>query len=452
MTPKISYSQPTEHPVSKSTAMRQLCILLWSLPLIWVIGGERLLLPAIIVVALAPHLNRLTTIPRRTFPLVIFLFGYLASAVMISDKSRYITFTWDLIIYLSYTITILAIAKTVTSLEDLKRLLSTLYLSSIIIHLIGVSYFLIGPLNFPTPLGFVLPSGIKNTQTGRTISIHSTGRELFFMGINTRLSSIFVSSMQYAAAALITLPLYVYYIYNNKGASKLLAIMALPLALSGLFFAQGRTALVLGACVLLFYPLYFSFTKIKGLNLAGLFSSILIAISASIIALLLSLPYITSTFNELFIEQRASSAKERFEVYEQSSQAILDSPLLGHGTQETVEDLAVPLGSHNWYLAVLFKHGLIGFIPLIIFLASVLSTSIKNTFSTKTPALRSLSVMLFFSTSAHLLLCLTAEPVIDAVHVFFLAIIHGSVFSMAAIIRQDRSAPPSAPLTRPDRI
>lgn len=428
---------PSDGMVRRRSSVRPLIMLMWSIPLMWVLGGERLLFPLLVLAFTFRAIPRDGKFTRPILWFGAFLIAYLASITQVAEPDRYITFLWDFSIYLSMLLTIMYIVRGAFNLDEIESILQNLVLITILFHVIAMTYFVLGDWRFETLLGKALPGGLKNTQIGQKIAIHGVGRELYFLGVNTRLASIFTSSMQYAAVTLLVTPMALYFFLVKRGWMRLAFAVALILCLLGLFFSQGRTAMVISAVALPVVFVCFVLSKVGMLSNKSIASTGLAVILLGAPIAMAVLPFAYEAFDFYFVQQRAASYEERSEVYRQSWDQIGDSPLLGHGTQVTVEDLNVPLGSHNWYLGVLFKHGMLGLVPLLAFLLYVVNASLRSIFFVKSQREKLFAIAIFLTIASHLLLCLTAEPVVDAIHVFFLSVIYGCALAFrAAGVRQ----------------
>jgi O-antigen ligase len=421
-----------------SIYLRHLIYYIWALPVLWVIGGERLLAPMILIVLSLGAIRPIHRMPRVLFFFLLFLMACLFSVIQVSSLERYLTFFWDFSIYLSLFLVAWALSRKVKSYEAAELLLKHMVLVMFVFNLMAFSYFFVGSIKFNTLMGYLLPGSIKATAVGSKIAVHSLGRDLWFVGINTRLGSIFMSSMQYAAALQVILPISLYFLVKSKGVNKLFYLSVVASMLVALVFSQGRTAIVLSSAAILVYALLVPFSHMRQ------FSSI----SMAFLLVLLGLPFaffilifsqdIYHLYETYFLETRASSAEERFQVYTMSISEILRSPVFGYGTQTTVDDLTVPLGSHNWYLAVLFKHGLLGFIPFSFFILLVQSVAFQLMFVSRkilNGTARLLGVTLFVSAFFHAILCLTAEPVVDATHVLIISVVYGLSLALIKLSR-----------------
>jgi O-antigen ligase len=135
-----------------------------------------------------------------------------------------------------------------------------------------------------------------------------------------------------------------------------------------------------------------------------------------------------SLFEEFFLEARGGSAELRLMMYKDTIYRIFDYFVFGHGTQISVPYLDIPLGSHNWYLNIIFKYGLIGFIPFFLWLTLTVKKSLSNLISsTRQNLLFNLNA--FFSILGLLLISFSQELVLDAQNLFLVA----AIFSLPYI-------------------
>ncbi|MEZ0471200.1 O-antigen ligase family protein [Luteimonas salinilitoris] len=421
--------------------MRRILYIIWLIPFLWIIGGERLLLPVVVVAVFGLSIFNIGSLPRPVFWLLLFLAAYLVSALQVESTVRYITFFWDFLIYLCLFLVAFHFYRASESFHDVELVVRHLVMLMFLFHLLALTYFIIGDWRFETLIGKLIPASIKATQVGSKVAVHGVGRELYFLGIGTRLASVFVSSMQYAAASLLTIPSAFYFMFRGSRSSRMFFALVFVVSCVGMFFSQGRTAIVLSALAVISMIVAHPLARSRYFSRSG--SVLMVAVIAAFggIVYLISHSVLFEYFDYYFVQQRASSYEERFEIYSLSMQEIIKSPVLGHGTQTTVEDIGIPLGSHNWYMSVLYKQGLLGFIPFIVFLTITYAKSINNIFAFgRLDGRRNFSLMLAVTVCAHAALCLTAEPVVDAIHVFFISIYFGAIYSIDKLWRVSANA------------
>jgi O-antigen ligase len=268
-------------------------------------------------------------------------------------------------------------------------------------------------ITFESILGKFLPASIKSTTAGRIISIRSLGKDLYFFGLTKRLSSISSTSIHYGAFSLITFPFGFYYFIKSSGYVKILYLGFILITLLMCLFAQARAALIIMCLVIFAFTLIGLNNKIKLLHpyayFSIVFSYIVLFLGAFTFIFYDEILYVIEVF---FIINRASSFEHRQEIYSRTIQELFENPILGYGTQRSVEDMFYPIGSHNWYLSVLYKHGIFGFITFLLFYLGLLWLSLRL-FSKaisyyKDKVILCYTFLILFI--SHALLVLTIEP------------------------------------------
>ncbi len=408
-------------------------IIIWSLLPLWLIGGERLLSPLIIIFfAVFIYSNNVksgrASIPKPLVWFTLFLLAYFISIVQITDVFRYLTFFWDFSLYIAFLCLIYIFYSSCHTIRDIEKVFSHVALFMILAHTIAISYVIFGGWQFESLIGYLLPESIKSTTMGRIIAIRSVGRELFFFGVTNRLSSIFSTSIHYGAVTLLTFPIFLYKYLIINGKIRYIHLFFCYFSFASLVFAQARTAIILTFILfIIIYILIFSI-KFKKISSGVYMSFIGAVISLTVICILiLYLPSILIFIEEAFILSRAASYDHRLEIYTRSLSAILENPLFGYGTQLTVEDMFYPLGSHNWFMAIIFKHGFFGFLAFLIFYIGILWRALysANVFW-KFRKLKYLSIIIATTLPIYTLLTFTIEPIVDAIHLYILAMYCGS--------------------------
>ncbi|WP_181242757.1 O-antigen ligase family protein [Caulobacter vibrioides] len=280
---------------------------------------------------------------------------------------------------------------------------------------------------------------------GKMIAVHSVGRSLWFFGVNDRLSAIFGTSIHYGSAIMLTIPIVFKFMSEARGTRKIAFALLLALSLYLLVYAQARTALLLTTALLIALPAAYSLANARALTPATTF---MIALAGFVTFMIIGVFYadrINALFDEYFIQARASSARERFDVYRLSFADIIERPLIGYGTQKTVDNLSIPLGSHSWYLAAIYKHGLFGFIPFLGVIISLNSAAVRNIFQSRNIRDQKTCVMLSGTLLTHALLSTSLEPVVGAIHLFIFGSIAGCALAYHAILTTERSVQSQRP-------
>lgn len=426
---------------SRMAAIRPLIVLIWLLPALWLIGGERLLFPLLAVGLLLPKVKKEGTSRLSMNAPAWWLLGFIAasfvSAIQINNEMRIVTFLWDFTIYLGYFTTILFVTKTVDGFDQIKRIVFHLVIFSVFAQLIASTYFTIGSWRYESLIGQLLPSGFRDTMIGKGILARAVGKELWLLGINERVKSIFSSSIHFGTFLMMTMPLAMFLVTTSKGRARWLAFLVLASSAVFLLYSQSRTAMVLSIVMLLacYATVQASRSRAFGppmLAAIGLIASLVVGAIAAIFW-----SDISESIAELFIESRAASFDNRAAIYTQTIDWIFRQPILGYGTQTDVPGLGYPLGSHNWYLAVLFKHGLVAFVPFLFFLASVVSCAVGNIFrnyQSREVLVLAISLSCWFF--CYMLLCLTIEPVVDAIHLFVAGCLVGIILTLPKLAKK----------------
>jgi len=432
--------------ISKKIKFSSPHVIIWSIPLFWLIGGERLLAPTFYIIygfylLISKYKNPLARVPKSIFWFILFLMFYIISIIQVNESYRYITFFWDLNLYISFLIIMFVIYLYADTYYKVDDIIKHIILFACLVHAMGILYLIFSDtITFESILGKVLPSSIKSTTAGRIISIRSLGKDLYFFGLTKRLSSISSTSIHYGAFCLITFPFGFYYYFKSRGFLKILYLGFIVLSVMMCFFAQARAALIIMCLVIFIFTLIALNNKIKYLHPYTYFS---IVFTYTVIFLLgfvfIFYKEIMQAMEIFFIINRASSFEHRQEIYSRTIQELLENPILGYGTQRSVEDMFYPIGSHNWYLSVLYKHGIFGFISFLLFYLGLIWLTFKLLGKAITLLRDRIMIcytflILFVS---HALLVLTIEPIVDAMHIFMFAIISGLTLSLGKLLLKE---------------
>lgn len=408
----------------------KILLVIWMFPFLWIIGGERLLLPFIVTITLFRNVSHLSVMPKTFSLFFFFLLGYLASITQVRESLRFITFFWDFSIYFTFLLILLEFYYHIPE-DKYREVIKNLVTLFFFLNLLACTYITIGYWEYKTPLGYLLPDGIKSTSVAQNISLHKVGGERWFFGLTYRLSSIFSSGMQYAASLLLMIPLNYYVLATSKKKSKLFFTISLILSFLCLLYSQGRVAILLGSLALIASIVMNGIVKTRFFSKSIVSFLLLLVLIGFSTIISINWQIISEIFNHIFVERRAGSYNERLAVYLNTIDGVKNSPVLGHGTQLDFPGAQIPLGSHNWYLGILFKHGLIGFIPFMLFLFYLIKSSVISVFRIfRNDEKRKLAVILSICIVSHAVLSLTAEPVVDAMHSFLLAMIYGMSFKI----------------------
>jgi len=364
-------------------------------------------------------------VPQVLLPFGIFLISYGISGFAIQENMRYISFLRDLSIYLSYGLLFLMVYHSIHRFQDIQRLLSTVAMFGLFINLMAITYFLFGDWEIHTFMGKLLPSSISATTTGQNIAIKSVGRELYFFGFETRIHSLFSSAIHYAVFLLTLIPITVYLILREKGIGRYIALLNLALSLVCMFFTQSRSSFIILFLLPVCFAVFIWPIQAKGTQIFLRLSILFLLTFCLLLIVLLTYTSLTQEILEVterfFVETRKNSYESRSLIYTITFSEFLEKPFIGHGTQRDVHFLLYPLGSHNWYLSLLYKHGIIGAIPMYIFLGIITIAAYRNVFVFTTHRDKQhLANIMFIVLVGYLLVSFTLEPIVDAIqfHIF----------------------------------
>src|SRR5690606_13075616 len=164
----------------------------------------------------------------------------------------------------------------------------------------------------------LLPADVRNTPTGQMVALHSVGRDLWFFGIDNRVSGIFGPSIHLGAAILLSVPMIYVHCAGTRRVARMAWLAVLMLSLVILVYSQARTAIVVTAVLL---PALVAVSWLMNTRVASPRLIVPILAMGLILALMAALsiaPAVSEPAREFFVEARASSANTRFEIYRQT--------------------------------------------------------------------------------------------------------------------------------------
>lgn len=355
-------------------------------PVIWISGTKFLVLPAYVgLLGLRllfgarfnySSLRGLASkIPWRQ--LLLFVGGVLASAIMVRSAVRIITYIYNLGMLLSGILLYVVVVVTLRKERELRLFVGYLTVFTFLVSLIGVLQW-ISPTfwsSMRNPLEDLL-SPVFSGRLGqqilfrltelRTVRVESLGA-----GIGgTRIYSIFVHPNHLASVLAMLLPLVW---YHSRGIAALrfrvFDGMTLVLAVLALVGTLSRGAWVALGCGLAYWWLLGGRPRSSFLRRSLGFLIILggVFLLNLLVGQLTGVHYLSS---RLYSGQ--GSIVGRKLLYSKSLWEWLHSPLIGYGTQRDFLGPEVPpLGSHSTLLGVLYRHGILGFVGLVWFVANL---------------------------------------------------------------------------------
>src|SRR5690606_2353644 len=101
---------------------------------------------------------------------------------------------------------------------------------------------------------------------------------------------------------------------------------------------------------------------------------LLVAALAGTAYLALPTGFVADAIESTVYARGSGSATSRTTIYVATVAGLMERPFLGWGTERditTVDNFALPAGSHSYYLGFAYKHGLLGLAVLLTFLVVV---------------------------------------------------------------------------------
>lgn len=358
--------------------------LIWSLILIpfwWILGIEQfvwsLLLGWTSFKIIAKQRGRIRG--NRTLGLLLlFVAVHLLSGFFIVESYRIITFLRNINMYVSIFLLNFIVYNCVESWRQIEKLLRALLLVMALAVLVGLFGIIdLWRPSFTSGIGFVLPEFIKSTAYGSKIAFRTTGELSWFiiLGPYFRVTSLFMYATLYATAIAVTIPIFIFTIsFTRKYSYRVVLVCVLFGLILNLIFTTGRVAsvsLLVGA----FYFWLLGADKFKDRRRQIMFGMLMILVATGLLLMVLvgSIPSIRidELINSFLYARGSGSFESRIEVYISTFLEYLKRPILGWGTERDIPGFPYPMGSHSYYLGILFKQGVFGLIILLLIFWSV---------------------------------------------------------------------------------
>jgi O-antigen ligase len=375
-------------PVPRIRFSRVILLCLLALPLWWLLGLEQFIWPLVfslllglLVFSRSMHGHGIY-FPATAKWGVIFILVQLISAVFIVETDWYLVFVRNWGVWLSgfslFVLVINLFPFQSTQFHALIKALVVIALLSCVVSLLAIAG--IWDPRFVSPLTNVLPAIISESEFARAILLRSWSSlepTRFFGFLLYRPRAFFTYPNPFAGFLVLTLPLVVYYCSTRKRLPGRWLCWILPLIIGATLLITtsrgGIVSCILGAVVLRH--------KLPPRPRVVLYTLVFCALIIGILLVLPELPTVIETSGrgvDLILTARGGSHSTRTLIYAATLQSWQDRPLLGWGTQRTptaggLPKRFPPLGSHSGYLAILYRHGIVGIVIYLALIASVLS-------------------------------------------------------------------------------
>jgi hypothetical protein len=421
-------------PFLSTSPLSDVRLLFFLLPLWWLLGIEQFVFFPLLTYSAVKLLVSQRSIKYQPTLLLLILFGTISllSLARVDEPLRYVSFIRNLISYLTFTLLFFVITNTVRTWKHLQSLIAAVVLSMGIVGILGVaaSLNIFRPLVI-TPIGFLLPDTVANTDLGERVLRRTLGNYSWFsyLGQYYRIRATFLYATMYAAALAMTIPLAVLCMeYANQWRTRLLYGLIVMILLWNLFFTTGRmgwVALVAGGTVWLVMNQRISLLVRAPLMMLGVLGAL------AIFGL-----YGANATDEAvaLLDARGSSTSDRLRIYKSTIKGIVESPYLGWGTERDLADLPYPAGSHSYFLGVVYRHGIPAF---VLFLSIWALTAWKSVSSASLVRHRGMNC-LRWSLIAAFMISMTEVLDLDTVTLMVLATVLASIHATERLVRLQR--------------
>lgn len=362
-----------QRPVA-TTTRRYVMVVVAAVPLWWALGVEQFVYPVLLLPALLAVLasQKRVRVGPVLVALLAFLVVYLASALFIVEDDRYLTFLKNLATYVTAVMLLLvvpAVARTWPEVRSLACALAVAMAVAGVVGLLAITGLVRGP--FQSPFGALLPASVAATALGSNIVERSFGWVSWFAGVGSyfRVNSVFLWPTSYASAIALALPVMAFVAATSRRRLARLVWWALVAVVAvNLVFTTGRMAwlaLVVAAV------LWFVFTRMRTTWTTRVVTAALaVVVAAAAVVVdpgLLDAPQVVE---QAVFARGSGSPTSRWTIYERTLEGFVERPLLGWGTERNIagvsEAFIYPAGSHSYYLATLYRQGVLGFVAFLV--------------------------------------------------------------------------------------
>lgn len=346
-------------PLITTNPVTDIGILIGLTPVWWFMGIEQLIWPFVFGwVALKVFFIKkgkvVFTGVMKVF--ILFLIIQLISAFSLTELYSWIVFIRNFSVFLIAFFLIFILSNSIHEWSQLKWLLK------VAVIVMGVSSFIgiLGTIgvwrpNYVSPLTRFLPTWVFQSGAVNNIANRSIGHLTTFLSIQYfRIDGFFLYPTLYATTLISIIPVAIFLSQiDRQKISRIVWTGIAGILLFNLLSTTGRAATISFIAGFLFLQL-FIVRKDRVLR----WSAILLVI----VLILISLTQ-KEILNSIFEFFSTRSSDERLNVYSQSFEMLAQRPLFGWGTARNIDSLGVslPLGSHSYYIAMLFRFGLVGF-------------------------------------------------------------------------------------------
>ncbi len=358
----------TRIPLINTQPDVDLGIIIGLFPLYWFIGIDQFVWPVLllwVVIKIIILKKNKLSFPNLLLMFVLFIvFQIISSISALFSEELYTWFAFfrNLATFITGVFVLFIVVNAVQEWEQVKRLIMTATSVFGLTALVGM-LAIVGLLrfNFYSPASSIFPSWLMESSVGGRFSLRSLGISATLFSFKYyRLTTFFSFPTLYATTLLPLIPLAFYtFKISKKRFQKILMVIAIIFMGINLLFTTSRaaTASLIAGFV---YMQVVVKKRRKFLRWSVVVSAVLVGL---IIVVLNSA--LVDAFKDLIAFR---STNTRFSLYLTTLNYWLELPIFGWATARRMEETGIylPLGSHSYYLAILFRFGLLGSITFIL--------------------------------------------------------------------------------------
>ncbi|MDQ4142873.1 MAG: O-antigen ligase family protein [Actinomycetota bacterium] len=294
--------------------------------------------------------------PRGLGIWLLFLFWVALSATQLDEPTRMIVFGYRLALYIGAGIVFLYVYNAPRERLSDKRVSSSLASLWVLVVLGGFAGLMFSSFSFHSLTEQLMPGGFLADKW-----LHDMVHIDFAEGANLRPNSPFTYTNEWGANFALLTPFALMAIGGWRSRPSVLWPLLIAASFVPLVLSTNRGAWIslAGGVVYICVTLVL---RGRGRAFAGL-----LLMMGVMFGLLVATPLGTTLQDAL---SQRESTETRFNIYEQTGSAVLESPLLGYGAPRPSPDpTQPPLGTHGQLWMVTFSHGIPGGLLYISFLA-----------------------------------------------------------------------------------
>jgi polysaccharide biosynthesis protein PslJ len=336
-----------------------LYVVLLGFPLWWLLGLGGFIWPIVLIPLALGFLMRDGIVVPRGFGLwLLFLILMLGSSIMLDEPHRWIVWLYRFSIYASATILFIYIFNSPERTLPMSKVIGIVTGFWAIVVVGGVLGLIIPDVSFRSPVEMIMPAQLLRNSFVYELVHPGFAEVQTFLGYPIpRPKAPFIYTNEWGANMALLTPFAIAFLYGRRSAFRKLVVAALLIVSVIPMIVSANRGLWLSLSIGLIYGAVRLAARGKGRALGA----VLVFIGLSIGLVL------TSPLRGLVEDRLATphSNRARLALYEEATEGVLESPLLGYGAPRPSERSAdsPPVGSHGQFWIVLYSHG----IPAAIF-------------------------------------------------------------------------------------